>query len=309
MYKALAIIMALLLFAIQDVFAEEGERLTRADGSEITFYLDQKGSGHLLVLMQGSDCNSVAHSKVINDRFATVIDDADVLTVEKYGLTRSVSWNGSGDSPQCPASYFEHDSPQQRADDYLQVMSWLDDQFHYDRIMLLGGSEGALVAAMVASRSDAVSAVVSLNGGGRFFVDDVMHSMALELPPVALEEAKQGFLALAASVEAAENMDLVMSGHGFRWWKSMLAADQTELLMSVRAPLLIIQSSLDKSVSPKLAYDQAQTLKKKKNNVDSRVYTHLDHKFHNASGKDHSNLVISSIKDWLSRQRRTSEAL
>ena len=66
MYKALAIIMALLLFAIQDVFAEEGERLTRADGSEITFYLDQKGSGHLLVLMQGSDCNSVAHSKVIN---------------------------------------------------------------------------------------------------------------------------------------------------------------------------------------------------------------------------------------------------
>lgn len=309
MYKALAIIMALLLFAIQDVFAEEGELLTRADGSEITFYLDQKGSSHLLVLMQGSDCNSVAHSKVINDRFATVIDDADVLTVEKYGLTRSVSWNGSGDSPDCPASYFEHDSPQQRTDDYLQVMSWLDNQFHYDRITLLGGSEGALVAVMVASRSDSVSAVVSLNGGGRFFVDDVLHSMALELPPVALEEAKQGFLALAASVEAVENMDLVMSGHGFRWWKSMLAADQTELLMSVRAPLLIIQSSLDKSVSPKLAYDQAQTLKKKKNNVDFRVYTELDHKFHDASGKDHSNLVISSIKDWLGRQRRTSEAL
>ena len=309
MYKALALTMALLLFAVQDVFAEEGERLTRADGSEITFYLDQKGSSHLLVLMQGSDCNSVAHSKVINDRFATVIGDADVLTVEKYGLTRSVSWNGSGDSPECPASYYEHDSPRQRADDYLQVMSWLDDQFHYDRITLLGGSEGALVAAMVASRSDAVSAVISLNGGGRFFVDDVLHSMALELPPEAFEEAKQGFLAFVDSVEAAENMDLVMSGHGFRWWKSMLVADQTALLMSVRAPLYIIQSSLDKSVSPKLAHDQAQTLKKKKNNVDFQVFKELDHKFHDASGKDHSHLVISSIKDWLGRQRRTSEAL
>ena len=164
MYKALAIIMALLLFAIQDVFAEEGELLTRADGSEITFYLDQKGSSHLLVLMQGSDCNSVAHSKVINDRFATVIGDADVLTVEKYGLTRSVSWNGSGDSPECPASYYEHDSPQQRADDYLQVMSWLDDQFHYDRITLLGGSEGALVAAMVASRFSPVPSIGSHMG-------------------------------------------------------------------------------------------------------------------------------------------------
>ena len=309
MHRKVALGIYLILFAIQDGVAEDRTPLTRPDGSTITFYLDQKGSRHLLVLMQGSDCNSVAHSKVINDRFATVIGDADVLTVEKYGLTRSVSWNGSGDSPECPASYYEHDSPRQRADDYLQVMSWLDDQFHYDRITLLGGSEGALVAAMVASRSDAVSAVVSLNGGGRFFVDDVLHSMALELPPVAFEEAKQGFLAFADSVEAAENMDLVMSGHGFRWWKSMLTADQTELLMSVRAPLLIIQSSLDKSVSPKLAYDQAQTVKKKKNNVDFRVYAELDHKFHDASGKDQSNLVISSIKDWLSRQRRTSEAL
>ena len=309
MYRKIVIGIYLILLVSQYGYAEEGVSLKRPDGSAITFYLDKKGGRHLLVLMQGSDCNSVAHSKVINDRFATVIGDADVLTVEKYGLTRSVSWNGSGDSPECPASYYEHDSPRQRADDYLQVMSWLENQFHYDRITLLGGSEGALVAAMVASRRDAVSAVVSLNGGGRFFVDDVLHSMALELPPEAFEEAKQGFLAFVDSVEAAENMDLLMSGHGFRWWKSMLAADQTALLMSVRAPLFIIQSSLDKSVSSKLAYDQAQTLKKKKNNVDFQVFKELDHKFLDASGKDHSHLVISSIKDWLGRQRRTSEAL
>jgi len=307
MYKALAIIMALLLFAIQDVFSEEGELLTRADGSEITFYLDKKGGRHLLVLMQGSDCNSVVHSKVINDRFATVLDDADVLTVEKYGLTRAVPWNGSGDSPACPASYYEHDSPQQRADDYLQVMSWLDDQFHYDHITLLGGSEGALVAAMVASRSDAVSAVISLNGGGRFFVDDVLHSIELELPPAAFEEAKQGFLAFASSVEAAENMDLVMSGHGFRWWKSMLAADQTELLLSIRAPLLIIQSELDKSVSPKLAYAQAKILMENRNNVEFRTVKGVDHKFHDPSGKDRSSEVVSSVKEWLGSHQLTNE--
>ena len=299
MYKTLSITMALLLFAIQDVFAEEGEPLTRADGSEITFYLEKKESRSLLVLMQGSDCNSVAHSKVINDRFAAVIGDADVLTVEKYGLARSVSWNGSGDSPECPASYYEHDSPQQRAEDYLQVMSWLDDRFDYDRIILLGGSEGALVAAMVASRSEAVSAVISLNGGGRFFIDDVLHSMQLELPPEAFEEAKQGFMTFKTTVEDAEDMDLVMSGHGFRWWKSMLAADQTELLLSVSAPLLIIQSELDRSVSPALAYDQAQTLKKKKHNVEFLTVKGVDHGFHDPSGNDRTNQVVSSIRDWL----------
>lgn len=307
MYKSLAIIMALLLFAIQDVFAEGGELLTRADGSEITFYLDKKEGRHLLVLMQGSDCNSVVHSKVINDRFATVLDDADVLTVEKYGLIGSVPWDGSGDSPECPKAYFKHDSPQQRADDYLRVMSWLDDQFHYDHITLLGGSEGALVAAMVASRSDAVSAVISLNGGGRFFVDDVLHSMELELPPAAFEEAKQGFLAFATSVEAAENMDLVMSGHGFRWWKSMLAADQTELLLSIRAPLLIIQSELDKSVSPKLAYAQAKILMENRNNAEFRTVKGVDHKFHDLSGKDRSSEVVSSVKEWLGSLQLTNE--
>ncbi|WP_323773988.1 alpha/beta hydrolase [Alcanivorax sp.] len=307
MYRTFALIMAFFLFAIQCGFAEEGVPLKRPDGSAITFYLDKKGGRNLLVLMQGSDCNSVVHSKVINDRFATVIGDADVLTVEKYALTRSVPWNGLGDSPECPGSYYEHDSPRQRADDYLRVMSWLDDQFHYEHITLLGGSEGALVAAMVASRSDAASAVISLNGGGRFFVDDVLHSMELELPPAAFEEAKQGFLAFAASVEAAENMDLVMSGHGFRWWKSMLAADQTELLLSFRAPLLIIQSELDKSVSPKLAYDQARMLMKNRNNVDFRTVKGVDHKFHDPSGKDRTSEVVSSVKEWLGNNLITSE--
>lgn len=307
MYRKIVIGIYLILLASQYGYAEEGVPLTRPDGSAITFYLDKKGGRHLLVLMQGSDCNSVVHSKVINDRFATMLDDADVLTVEKYGLTRSVSWKGLGDSSECPASYYEHDSPQQRADDYLRVMSWLDDQFHYDHITLLGGSEGALVAAMVASRSDAVSAVISLNGGGRFFVDDVLHSMEIELPPAAFEEAKQGFLAFAASVEAAENMDLVMSGHGFRWWKSMLAADQTELLLSIRAPLLIIQSELDKSVSPKLAYDQARMLMQNRNNVEFLTVKGVDHKFHDSSGKDRTSAVVSSVKEWLGNNQITSE--
>ena len=307
MYRKIVIGIYWILLASQYGYAEEGVPLKRPDGSAITYYLDKKGGRHLLVLMQGSDCNSVAHSKVINDRFATMLDDADVLTVEKYGLTRSVSWNGSGDSPACPPSYYEHDSPQQRADDYLQVMSWVDEQLEYDGIILLGGSEGALVAAMVASRSDKVSAVISLNGGGRFFVDDVFYSMSVSLPPEAFQQAKQGFLEFKGTIENSESMTLVMSGHGFRWWKSMLAADQTELLLSVGAPLLIIQSELDKSVSPKLAYDQARMLMQNSNNVEFLTVKGADHKFHDPSGKDRTSEVVYSVKEWLGNNLITSE--
>ena len=83
MYRKIVIGIYLILFASQYGFAEEGMPLKRPDGSSITYYLDKKGGRNLLVLMPGSDCNSVALRKVINDRFAAVVGCAEVLCVEK----------------------------------------------------------------------------------------------------------------------------------------------------------------------------------------------------------------------------------
>ena len=145
----------------------------RKDGSSITYYLNSKSSETLLVLIQGSDCNSVAHNTTINNHFSKLIAGADILTVEKYGITQQLTWNPSGDSAECPKSYYIHDSPKQRVQDYLQTIHALKQRNNYQSIILVGGSEGALVAAMIAAKSDFVSAVVSINGGGQFFLDDV----------------------------------------------------------------------------------------------------------------------------------------
>lgn len=304
MNKGIPVALCMLALAASGGASAAGSAaLPRQDGSSITYYLDGNGSRTLLVLMQGSDCNSVAHNPVINEQFSTLLEGADVLTVEKYGLTRATAWNPAGDSPDCPESYFSHDSPEQRARDYLQVIDALAGQYGYEQLVLLGGSEGAVVAALVASRREDVSALVTLNGGGRFFHDDVLYSMARELPPAALDEARAGFLGFRDSVMNAETMDLRMSGHGFRWWKSMFSLDQRATLQQVEAPLLIVQAERDESVSPGLAREQAEQLREGKSNVDFLLVENVDHKFRDDAGESRTDAVIASVRGWLGQQR------
>ncbi|CAA0103295.1 Uncharacterised protein [BD1-7 clade bacterium] len=306
---AAAIISALVL-AANTTLANPNIKIHREDGSPITYYLKKNSSKTLLVLLQGSDCNSVAHNEMINHQFSKAIPNSDVLTVEKYGITQAVRWNASGDSADCPESYITHDSPQQRANDYLQVIARVNSRNDYDDIVVLGGSEGALVAAMVAANNTNVTALISLNAGGRFFIDDVLYNMQLELPPQAFDEAEQGFRAFADKIIHSESIPIQMSGHGYQWWKHMLTIDQTDILSSVKAPTLLIQAALDQNVSPALAADQARVLSKPKNQVESSVnrqansnfkyvsFEGVDHKFKDQQGKIRAHEVVLAIQEW-----------
>ncbi|CAA0092499.1 Uncharacterised protein [BD1-7 clade bacterium] len=299
-----------LMLAANSPLANPDLKIHREDGSPITYYLTNNTSKTLLVLLQGSDCNSVAHNETINQRFSKAIPNADVLTVEKYGITQSVSWNASGDSVDCPESYITHDSPRQRTDDYLKVITHVNSKNNYKDIVVLGGSEGALVAAMVAARNTDVSALISLNAGGRFFIDDVLYNMRLELPPQAFDEAEQGFRAFADQIIHSESISIQMSGHGYQWWKHMLTIDQTDILSRVKAPTLLIQAAMDQSVSPALAADQARMLTKAKKPLKSSVssqansnfkyisFEGIDHKFEDQQGKSRAHEVILTIQEW-----------
>ena len=249
--------------------------------------------------MQGSDCNSVSHSTVINQQFSRVIPNADIVTVEKYGITESVTWNPDGDSIDCPEVYLTNDSPKQRVNDYLQVIDLLQEQGGYKDVVLLGGSEGAVIAAMVASENKAVSAVISINGGGRFFIDDIVYSMSLDLPPQAFKEAEKGIRAFHKAITHSDSMAVQMSGHGFLWWKGMLDIDQTEYLLSVKAPLLVVQSELDRSVSPVLAAEQSNILRQKKRHFEYLTLKGMDHKFKDPDGVSQVMDVIELIRLWV----------
>jgi len=80
-------------------------QIERDNGTEINYYLKtsklKNETETLLIIIQGSDCNSVYHNKLINSRFSNIIPSADVLTIEKYGIDSNLKWD---DNPLCQDS-------------------------------------------------------------------------------------------------------------------------------------------------------------------------------------------------------------
>ncbi|KDM93528.1 alpha/beta hydrolase family protein [Photobacterium galatheae] len=276
-----------------------GETFKRADGSAITYYLKGGGGDKLLVLIQGSDCNSVYHNDTINLQFSQVMDDADILTVEKYGIDQHLVWRSEAEREDCPESYLKHDSPQQRVKDYRAVIHQLTQAKPYRHVVALGGSEGALVANLLGADSDQIDAVVALNGGGRFFIDDVLYNMQSQMPPDAYPEAEAGFRQFALSVIQNDAMNITVSGHGFPWWKTMLTLDQQSVLAKVTVPLLLIQAEQDINVDPDSFTVMVNALKDTRPNLQSRTYASLDHRFQDQAGQSHTERVVQDVRQWL----------
>lgn len=286
--------------------AASGLYLVREDGSEIEIYLKSqspKNATDLLVLIQGSDCNSVANNKLINEEFSQVLPEADMLTVEKYGITSDLSWDRNDERADCPAAYIENDSPERRTADYIKVISQLKEGGIYERVILLGGSEGAVVANMIAAKADFVTASIALNGGGRHFIDDILHNMKSSgMPEEAFKEASAGFKGFAQQVTSSEPFELNMSGHGYNWWNSMLKSDQLEILAQVDTPVLIVQGGQDQSVSPEAVEEQIAKLDGLgKTNVTYKSYADMTHSFKSAAGESMVPQVISDIQGWLAK--------
>lgn len=284
----------------------QGSVITRNDGSTAHFYLQSNSEGKaktLLIYFQGSDCNSVVHDKFVQSHAKAVWPAADVLTVEKRGITADLPYRADGERPDCPAEYIQHDNPQQRVADIQLVLNSVLPHHQYNNVIALGGSEGAQIAAMVAAASDDVDAAVLINSGGRYFLDDVRHNIALTTPPDAREEALRGFNEFAKHILTNEPIAVEVSNHGYSWWRSMLTYDLQNILLSVNGPTLIIQSGQDLSVSPDAATTMIENLRtSEKTNFDFVVYPDLDHGLLNSAGISMVDKVVRDIHLWLKKQ-------
>ena len=161
--------------------------LARDDGSRIRYYLEPRDparrSDRLLLVIQGSDCNSVTRVRIIQSDLVRAWPQADLLTVEKYGIDDTLPYDGDPERPDCPAAYLERDNLQQRASDLDAVLTELRRTLGYRQVVALGGSEGAVVANLLASRSRNVDATIAFNSGGQWFLNDMLHSLASEPVP------------------------------------------------------------------------------------------------------------------------------
>ena len=276
---------------------------SRDNGSPISYYLVQHAhdTDTLLLILQGSDCNSVLKIESILTEYKNVWPEADVLLIEKYGINRKLKYSTDPARKDCPAQYLEKDNPAQRVADINTVLDIVRKDGQYKKLILLGGSEGAVIANLVSADIDYLDATIAFNGGGRWFIDDVSHSIAVKHKnPEAARKEIDGFKGFAEHVLNNKPFELDVSGHGYHWWQQMLSIDQLDPLKKVKSPLLIIQGGMDTSVSPQKTDKMMQRLKALgKSNIEYRRYEALDHGLKNSDGKSQRKEVVNDINMWL----------
>ncbi|WP_339331961.1 alpha/beta hydrolase family protein [Aeromonas caviae] len=277
--------------------------VSRDDGSFISYYLVQHAhdTDTRLLILQGSDCNSVLNIDSILTEYKNVWPEADVLLIEKYGINRKLKYSTDPARKDCPAQYLEKDNPAQRVSDIKAVLDIVRKDGQYKKLILLGGSEGAVIANLVSADIDSIDATIAFNGGGRWFIDDVSHSIAVKHNnPDEARKDIDGFKGFAEHVLNSKPFELEVSGHGYHWWQQVLSIDQLDTLIKVNSPLLIIQGGMDTSVSPQKTDEMMQRLKELgKNNIEYRRYEALDHGLKNIDGKSLRKEVIRDINIWL----------
>jgi dienelactone hydrolase len=276
---------------------------SRDDGSYISYYLAQHShkSDTVLLILQGSDCNSVLNIDSILADYKDVWPEADILLVEKYGIDKGLTYSTDPARKDCPAQYLEKDSPAQRVADIQVVLDTVRKDGQYKTFVLLGGSEGAVIANLVSADIDYIDATIAFNGGGRWFIDDVSYSIAAKHKnPEAASKEIDGFKGFAEHVLNSKPFELDVSGHGYHWWQQMLSIDQLDTIKKVNSPLLIVQGGMDTSVSPQKTDEMMQRLKELgKSNIDYRRYEALDHGLKNSDGKSLRKEVVGDMNMWL----------
>ena len=277
--------------------------VSRDDCSSISYYLVQHAhdTDTLLLILQGSDCNSVLKIESILTEYKNIWPEADVLLIEKYGINRKLKYSKDAERKDCPAQYLEKDNPAQRVADINTVLGIVRKDGQYKKLILLGGSEGAVIANLVTADVDYIDATIAFNGGGRWFIDDVSHSIAVKHKnPAAARKEVDDFKGFAEHVLNNKPFELDVSGHGYHWWQQMLSIDQLDTLKKVKSPLLIVQGGMDTSVSPQKTDELVQRLEELgKNNIEYRRYEALDHGLKNSDGESLRKEVIRDINMWL----------
>lgn len=274
---------------------------SREDGSVIQYYVEKPNTSSfpLLLVLQGSQCDSVASHL---DKWPILESyGIGLLLVEKYGL--------EAPTVGCPEAYLKNNTIDQRLNDYLRVLSVVRTKLEgWDgRLFLLGGSEGAHVAARLASL--VFPQKIVLIGGA------LGMPMSETLPLLAEKDMRKNGLSdglIRAELakfpvkydEILANPTWRLSWGGenntYKYWNSILFHHAWEDLFAYGGPILDIHGTEDRN-----APIEGSRLLQKRFEVDGRNHLErwelegMDHFMNDREGNNHMIKVVKRAIDWL----------
>ena len=265
----------------------------RDDGSLIYWSLDRQHGGPkqgILVLAQGSGCLAATESTNVA-RAKTLLPEFAVVTVEKYGVQPH-------DAPKdpfggCSRAFYGHHTVSQRVADYRRILTEVERSRWWDgRLVLFGGSEGGAAVSMLAPHVQPTAVVVFSTAPGRSFRE----TFKLAVPPEVAAQVDSEL----ARIKADPLSSKVWGGSSYRWWADILDRDLTADLLSVRAPILLVQGERDRSAPVRIARGVRDDFQRAgRTNLTYWEFSGYDHQMQDTAGASHIDEVMQRISGWL----------
>ncbi|PYS69112.1 MAG: hypothetical protein DMF73_15445 [Acidobacteria bacterium] len=165
---------------------------------------------------------------------------------------------------------------------YLRTRSEIDSK----RIALVGHSEGGIIAPMVAASDPQIAAIVSMAGDGKrgdqISMDqlkDALDHMPGVTPEIRAQQIAQEQEAINA-VQSGADLSKYPAQVRLPWLKEFWTYDPQATIRKVRQPILIMQGSLDRQITPEQATLLEQAAREGGNkDVTKQIFPNLNHLF------------------------------
>ena len=190
--------------------------------------------------------------------------------------------SGASSMPSKPTSYRDLVGDSRAAFELLLARKEVDPK----RVALVGHSEGATTAVVIAAEDSRVAAVASLAGIARpldaVVVEQSLYMLALrgQVDPADREKMPQLVRRLTEMFDEAKKKPAGAESDNLSWFREHAAADLLANVKRVRVPLLVLNGERDENVLPHHAIELARAAAEAGNkNVRLRIFPNLSHVF------------------------------
>ncbi len=261
----------------------------------------------ILIFCQGSGYDS--NTKGFLGLAAEFSDQVVGLVIEKQG----VKYGDRGD--KITKEYKEHNTVYNRLYDYLRVLQYLKANVTWwsGSIFIIGGSEGGLLAGMLASfYPDTRGLAILCYGGGMKFGESWPASLGLQKKEqggnnaaIKKEEALAKDSIEYARVHANFSQSYSGDDNTLAWWASSTDLRLSNSLIDLTIPIFVGQGTEDLMALPASAKKlQQDFIDKKKTNLYLKEYQGYNHSFTDKDHKNHLVEVYLEAIDWMMRNRK-----
>jgi len=292
-----------------DVVAEQtlpvrGESFHFRDKADARFYRLELGiensSEIAIFFISGSGCASIKHR--LSPFFEPIRGkvNATVFALQKRAIDEE---NRTGSA--CSAAFRKTDYIEQSVADQRE---FIDTQLAKlsvkpTAVVLMGASEGAVVAAKIANADGRITHLGLIGGAGTTVRENLQ---ALSRSTWYLRNPEKGFAEIARD---PGNTDAKVWGHSYKYWASLLDIDIGNELMQLDIPIVAAMGEKDEAV-PVDAARRLQTKFEKagKKNLALLIYPNANHRLEDGELKtsyagDFLEKLVATIQDSVAAER------